>query len=259
MYRQKEIAVVIPALNEEQSVGSVVSALKTLTDDLGTGPLIDDIVVCDNGSTDSTARVASAAGARVVEELEPGYGVACLTGISALKDSDVVVFVDADNSVVVDEARTLIRQVLDGSDLVVGSRSLGNLAPGAMTIQQRFGNWLASLLIHRLWRYPITDLGPFRAISFKALEQLDMQDRTFGWTVEMQVKAIQRRMNVTEIPVSTKKRIGRSKISGTLSGTIGAAMGIFGMIFKLYLQQKREGKKQTPNRSLSKKQASQSN
>ena len=251
MYLDKTIAVVIPALNEELSIGTVVNDLMALRDDTGAGALIDDIVVCDNGSTDSTATIARSAGARVVQESKSGYGAACLAGIAALNPIDIVVFVDADNSAVVEELPYMVSKIPQGADLVIGSRSAGNQIKGALTTQQRFGNWLASLLIRKLWNHPITDLGPFRTISFDALRELQMQDQAFGWTVEMQVKAIQRQMNVVEVPVTTNKRIGRSKISGTLLGTIGAAVGIFGMIFRLY----REEKQNRPAAYLSSKSA----
>ena len=237
MYHNRVVAVVIPALNEEQSIHKVIADLKSLTETSSSLPLIDDIVVCDNGSSDSTALLAKAAGAKVISEPEPGYGRACLAGIAALQSPDIVVFVDADHSATVSEVTLMLEQILQGADLVIGSRSLGTQQRGAMNIQQRFGNWLASKLIHFLWQHPITDLGPFRAISYRALEKLSMQDKTFGWTVEMQVKAIQNHMKVSEVPVSTMKRVGRSKISGTISGTIGAAIGIFGMIFNLYSQE----------------------
>ena len=239
MYQNQTVAVVIPALNEEQSIERVVGGLRDLQDTNTCQPLIDDIVVCDNGSTDATALLAKQAGARVVFESEPGYGAACLAAISALRSPDIVVFVDADHSVVSEDVPSLLAPFGLGADLVIGSRALGDQQRGALTFQQKFGNWLASTLINILWKHPFTDLGPFRAVTFRCLNGLNMQDRAFGWTVEMQVKAIQNQYHVSEVPVSTLKRMGRSKISGTISGTIGAAKGIFGMIFKLYLDERK--------------------
>lgn len=238
MYLDKKIAVVIPALNEEPSIMKVINGLTALVDTNSGQTLIDDIVVCDNGSTDGTARIAEASGARVVREKTPGYGAACLTAIDALDTPDIVVFLDADHSVVSEEVFLLLDEFEKGADLVVGSRVLGKQDQRALTIPQKFGNWLASVLIRFLWKHPVTDLGPFRAICFSALQKIDMQDKRFGWTVEMQVKAIQNQLSVVEVPVRTMKRIGYSKISGTIRGTIGAALGIFGTIFKLWSQEK---------------------
>lgn len=243
MYGNKTVAVVIPALNEERSIGKVVRSLKNLRSGPAQHPLVDDIVVCNNGSTDNTAVVAQAAGARCFYEPEQGYGVACLTALEALKQPDIVVFVDADSSVISSELPLLLSQITQGADLVIGSRTLGSQQPGALTPQQLFGNWLASKLIKFLWRQPITDLGPFRAICYNSLLKLNMQDRRYGWTVEMQVKAIQQHMNVVEVPVTTDKRIGHSKISGTVRGTFGAAIGIFGMIFRLRMQEQQASHK----------------
>ncbi len=237
MYQQMTIAVVIPALNEEQSIALVVRELKALSNDKGQ-PLIDDIVVCDNGSTDATDQQAARAGARVVYESAKGYGAACLKAMQALSEPDVVVFVDADRSVCVNEIDRLLESIDQGADLVIGSRDLGFQEPGALTPQQSIGNKLATRLISWLWKQPVSDLGPFRAIRFKALQMLAMNDKAFGWTVEMQVKAIQRGLVVTEVPVMSLKRIGHSKISGTVTGVIGAALGIFGMIAQLWWQEK---------------------
>jgi len=238
MYCNKTVAAVIPAHNEQDSVGTVVDELRALLGP-GSSTLFDDIVVCDNASTDRTAMRARDAGARVVYQAELGYGVACLTAIGILKQPDIVVFVDADHSVVADEVMLLLAPLRQGADLVVGSRALGHRKPGALTFPQRLGNWLASHTIEWLWQYRVTDLGPFRAICYQSLNRLQMKDRQFGWTVEMQVKAIQAGMNITEVPVISLKRIGRSKISGTLKGCIGAAIGIFSTIYKLRAQEKR--------------------
>ena len=200
-------------------------------------PLVDQIIVCDNGSTDNTAQVATDAGAQVVQEETPGYGAACNTALSALTEKDLIVFVDGDYSVIATEVPLLLQPLIDGGDLVIGSRTSGNCERGALTLPQRFGNRLAVLLILLLWRARVSDLGPVRAITHKALTEIDMQDRAFGWTVEMQVRAIQLGQQVIEVPVTTKCRVGQSKISGTLRGVIGAGKGILGMIGKLYLQQ----------------------
>jgi len=161
-----------------------------------------------------------------------------------LPSSDIVVFIDGDNAFYADQCRALIDAVVNGADLAIGSRQLGHTEKGALTTAQCFGNWLASVLIQRIWGVPITDLGPYRAIRAGALKRLAMQDRTFGWTVEMQVKAIQANMTLVECAVDTRKRIGTSKISGTFLGSLGAARGILGMIFLLW-RQERYAKRQT--------------
>lgn len=238
MYYSKTVAAVIPAHNEQASIRTVVSELKALSGPDST-PLFDDIVVCDNASSDLTAKQATRTGARVVYEAQMGYGAACLAAIAQLNNPDIVVFVDADHSVVADEVFHLLAPLRKGADLVIGSRALGRSEPEALTWPQRIGNWLASHTIGLLWRYKVTDLGPFRAICYQSLKRLQMQDQRYGWTVEMQVKAIQYSMVVVEVPVTSLKRIGKSKISGTLKGCIGAALGIFGTIFKLHVQEKR--------------------
>ena len=235
MYKSHRIGVVIPACDEELAVGQVARELRALRDD-GGHLLIDDIVVCDNGSDDGTATVAQAAGARVVYESQRGYGHACLAGIKALYPVGIVLFVDADRSVRIEEAKTLLAAITNGADVVIGSRALGKVEVGAMTFSQRFGNDLAAWLIRCLWKHPTTDLGPFRAITWDSLCDLQMSSKTYGWTVEMQVKAIQLGMDVREVPASCNKRIGVSKISGTLRGVIGAGVGILGTIFMLYLR-----------------------
>ncbi len=217
------IGVVIPALNEQDSIGGVVSSLRDLD---------ASIIVADNGSTDETADYAIAAGAKIVTEKQKGYGAACLAGIAALPDHvNIILFIDADGSDVPDEAMHLIQPIIDGhADMVIGSRALGNIENGAMTPPQRFGNWLSTRLVKLIWQKNITDLGPFRAIRRDALEQLAMADRDFGWTIEMQVKAIQHEMRVLERPANYRKRIGISKISGTISGVWGAGTKILYVI-----------------------------
>ena len=237
----KKVAVIIPAFNEEQSIALVVTDFMGVRDDSKT--VIDDIIVCDNRSTDDTASLAKKAGARVVHETQPGYGSACLKGIESLRTNgrdtpDYVVFADGDYSVNANQVHQLLKELEEGADIVIGSRENTGLCQGAMGWHQRLGNRMATALIRLLWREKMSDLGPFRAIKYSRLLELDMQDRTFGWTVEMQVKAIQAGFDYREVPVSTRCRLGVSKISGTVRGTIGAAVGIFSKIFQLYIHEK---------------------
>lgn len=235
MYKDNIVSVVIPALNEEEAIAIVINNLNTLT--FNENKVIDHIVVCDNGSVDKTARIAKELGAIVVTQNTPGYGIACLTAISVLPNCDIVLFVDGDDSCFAEQALPLLSAIVEGYDLAIGSRTLGNVELGALTKPQIFGNWLSSYLITLFWRQKITDLGPFRAIQFSSLQRLNMEDKTFGWTVEMQVKAIIHGMKLTEKPVDSKIRIGESKISGTISGSIKAGIGILSMIAKLYIFQ----------------------
>lgn len=230
MYRGLRISVVIPARDEAGVIGAVVHALWTLAS--GGVPVIDAIVVCDNGSTDATAENARAAGAAVVREVQPGYGAACLAALAVLPPCDAVVFVDGDGSVHAPEVLTLLDALAAGASLAIGART--SIARGAMTTAQRGGNWLACALIRRLYGVPVRDLGPLRAIRSAALAQLSMGDRAYGWTVEMQLKALHAGLITVEVPVAVYPRIGRSKISGTWRGVFGAGRGILGTIFKLY-------------------------
>ena len=223
MRKSKIIAVVIPALNEEKSVEKVIRAIPSW---------VDDIVVADNGSTDKTAVVAKAAGARVVAEPCRGYGLACLSGILGLNNPDIVVFLDGDFSDYPEEMDRLVDPIADEeADLVIGSRNHDGIEPGSLTLPQRFGNWLACLLLGMFWGQRFTDLGPFRAIQFSTLISLGMHDPDYGWTVEMQIKAVRRGLRVLEVPVSYRKRIGKSKVSGTIRGVVGAGYKILGTIF----------------------------
>ncbi|MFK8019784.1 MAG: glycosyltransferase family 2 protein [Pseudomonadales bacterium] len=239
MYKQQKVAVILPMLNEAPGIDSVLQALLALGNERDE-TLVDDIIVCDNGSDDGSPLIAQAAGARVVYESQKGYGAACSKAISALRSPDIVVFVDADRSVKVSEIHLLLDKLVslngDAYDLVIGSRTLGTCEKYSLTPAQRVGNHLASHLIQWRWRHPVSDLGPFRAIKYHQLLLLHMQDRRYGWTVEMQVKAIQQGLRVCEVPVSNLRRAGKSKISGTLLGTLGAGAGIIGMIWKLHRQ-----------------------
>lgn len=222
------IAVVIPALNEEGSIGHVLDAIPDW---------VDDIVVADNGSSDGTPNEAKSHGARVVHEARRGYGSACLAGIAALKDPEVVVFLDGDFSDHPDEMPSLVDPILAGeAEMVIGSRIRGEHERGALTPQARFGNWLACALMRLFWGQRYTDLGPFRAIRFSALKRLRMADPDYGWTVEMQIKAARQRVKAIEVPVSYRKRVGVSKISGTIRGVVGAGYKILSTIFLAALQ-----------------------
>ena len=239
MYRGKHISVIIPVLNEAKAIGLVIDELRELIQN--DQPIVDDIVVCDNGSTDNSVPVAREKGARVISEPEKGYGAACLAGIKQLKATDIVVFVDGDHSCVVSQLERLLGPICESNaDLVVGSRVIGNVEPGALTIPQRYGNQLAVFLIQLFWQQRFTDLGPFRAISSRALADIHMQDRAFGWTVEMQVKTIQKGLRWMEVPVDSVRRIGQSKISGTVRGTVLAGIGILSKICTLRWQQMRQ-------------------
>ncbi len=201
---------------------------------------VREIIVCDNASTDTTALRARQAGAIVVHQARKGYGSACLAGMAyitqkpAEEQPDVVVFIDGDYSDYPGELPALIQPIIeDDQEMVIGSRALGERQQGAMQPQQIFGNWLATNLIRLLYRYEFTDLGPFRAIRWPALQALQMSDPDFGWTVEMQVKAAKSGLRCTEVPVRYKRRVGVSKVSGTIRGTFLAGYKILWTIFKL--------------------------
>jgi glycosyltransferase involved in cell wall biosynthesis len=219
------VSVIIPALNEEASLPSVLADIP--------GAYVREILVVDNGSTDRTAAVALEGGARVVREPRGGYGSACLAGIAALESPDVVVFLDADHSDHAEELPWVAGPVLRGeADLVIGSRMTGRREPGALLPQALLGNRFATRLISLIWGVRFTDLGPFRAVSAEALASLQMADRDFGWTVEMQVKAARNGLRCAEVPVRYRKRIGQSKITGTISGTLRASRKILWVIFR---------------------------
>lgn len=219
------ISVIIPALDEERSIGQVLDAIPSW---------VDEAIVVDNGSTDGTAATANERGARVLREPRRGYGAACLTGIAGLDPrTDVVVFLDGDFSDHPEEMDRLVDPIVaDEVDLVIGSRVLGQRERGALTPQARFGNWLSCALMRLIWRHRYTDLGPFRAIGRRALLRLEMRDLDYGWTVEMQLKALRHGLRVLDAPVSYRRRVvGQSKVSGTLRGVVGAGTKILWTIF----------------------------
>ncbi|HWW60704.1 MAG TPA: glycosyltransferase family 2 protein [Thermoanaerobaculia bacterium] len=218
------VALVIPALDEEHAIGPLLDSIDR--------SLIRDVIVGDNGSRDATADVARARGAQVVHVAERGYGAACAGALALLEpDVAVVLFMDADGSDDPAEIPMLLAPILDNhADLVIGSRI--RVERGALTPQQRFGNWLATRLISRLYHHRYTDLGPFRAIRRELLDRIAMQDRRFGWTVEMQVRALQLEARVAEVGVTYRRRVGKSKISGTVTGVIKAAYWIVYTILK---------------------------
>lgn len=220
------IAAVIPALDEEDAIGSLLASIDR--------SLIRDVLVGDNGSRDRTAEIALRGGAEVVRVEERGYGAACHGALTRLRDDvTIVLFIDADGSDDPSEIERLIAPIASGdADLVIGSRALGVVERGALTPQQRAGNWLATRLIRAIYHHTYTDLGPFRAIRRSLLDRIAMQDRRFGWTVEMQIRALQLDARVVEVPVRYRKRIGRSKISGTVAGVARAAFWIIYTIFK---------------------------
>jgi glycosyltransferase involved in cell wall biosynthesis len=218
MRHGKHVSVIIPALDEELSIAAVLGALPGW---------LDHAIVVDNGSTDNTAAVATEHGAQVISEGVRGYGRACLSGIAALEATDVVVFLDADFSDDPTEMDKIVDPVAQGNThMVVGHRVPVPGAVAAITLAQRVGNGLACFLIRLIWGHRYRDLGPFRAIDRAALEQLGMADQGYGWTIEMQIKAIEAGLSVVEVPVSYRDRIGVSKISGTVRGTLGAALKI---------------------------------
>jgi glycosyltransferase involved in cell wall biosynthesis len=226
---QPNVYVIIPAFNEEKSIGKVIAEIPAA--------IITEIVVVDNASTDQTTAAAKSANATVIHEPIPGYGRACLQGIrycaARNPTPEIIVFLDGDYSDYPEEITLLTQPILENkADLVIGSRALGKKEKGSMTLQQVFGNWLATALLRLFYNVKFTDLGPFRAIRFSSLIDLNMQDKTFGWTVEMQLKGAKQGLRCVEVPVRYRKRIGISKISGTLKGTVMAGYKILLTIFR---------------------------
>lgn len=223
-----DIKVIIPAFNEENSIAHVINKLPKS---------VSEIIVINNNSSDNTVKNAIAAGATVLTEQRKGYGYACLCGLhyvaSQSKQPHIIVFIDGDYSDYPEELDKVIAPILDDNvDFVVGARKKSLREEGSMTPQQVFGNWLATFLMRLFFGAKFTDLGPFRAIKYEKLKELKMEDKTYGWTVEMQLKVLKKKMTYTEVPVRYKRRIGVSKVSGTVKGSIFAGVKILGWIFK---------------------------
>ena len=225
MYAQKSVRIIIPALNEEESIGKVIADIPDF---------VDEVIVVDNGSDDDTISKAESAGATVLSENEIGYGAACLKGIDYAKDkTDIIIFLDGDYSDYPSEMNLIVEPIINENyDFVLGSRIIGKHSKDALLPQAVFGNKLASFLIKLFWGYTFTDLGPFRAITTDSLLKLNMVDRNYGWTVEMQIKAAKRKLRSKEVPVSYRKRIGESKVTGTIKGTVKASIKILYVIFR---------------------------
>ncbi len=224
------IKVIIPAFNEASSIAHVINDIPSI---------VDEIIVVSNNSTDNTETNAKNAGATVLVEPRKGYGHACLKGMDYIarldhtQQPDIIVFLDGDYSDYPEELIKIVQPIIqDDIDFVVGARVKSLREKGAMTIPQIFGNWLATTLMTSFFKAKFTDLGPFRAIKYHKLLQLDMEDKTYGWTIEMQLKALKQKLSYTEIPVNYRNRIGTSKVSGTVKGAIFAGVKILGWIFK---------------------------
>ena len=225
---KQNIKVIIPAYNEEESIAKVITAIPDL---------VSEIIVVNNNSTDATSEVATKAGATVLSEPKRGYGNACLKGMDYIasysEKPDIVVFLDGDYSDFPEELTKIVDPIISKNvDFVIGARVKALREKGAMTFPQRFGNWLATSLMKLFFNATFTDLGPFRAIQYEKLVALNMEDKTYGWTVEMQLKVLRRKFSYMEIPVHYRNRIGVSKVSGTIKGAIFAGVKILGWIFK---------------------------
>lgn len=231
MLRSLRVALIIPALDEQDTIAEVVRGVD--------GDLVDRVVVVDNGSVDATAKRAVEAGACVVSEPRRGYGSACMAGIAAAPEADVLVFLDGDGSDDPAEIQSLVARLVELKlDMVVGSRTRGEREQGSLTPVQAFGNLLTCSLVRLFWGMHFTDLGPFRAVTRAALQRLRMRDPDFGWTIEMQVKAAQQRLCVEEIPVKYRRRRGgRSKVSGTVLGSYRAGRRILGYVLAAKLRE----------------------
>jgi glycosyltransferase involved in cell wall biosynthesis len=228
------VSVVIPTHNEADAIAHVLADLPT--------DLVSEVLVVDSNSTDGTPEIASKLGARVIPESRRGYGRACLTGLAAASNPDIVVFLDGDYSDRPAELPILLAPIIDGrADITIGSRLGKQSTPGAMPWHAAFGNHLAAFLIRRLYGARITDLGPFRAARIDVLRRLDLQETTYGWAVEMILKGALQGFRIVEVPVSYYPRIGKSKISGTLKGTVGAAWFILGLTVRYYFRHPKAG------------------
>ncbi len=222
MKQNRRIEVIIPCLNEEQAIGKVIAKIPDW---------VDRIIVADNGSDDQTRIFARQAGAMVVTEPQKGYGATCLRALQEPHKNAIIVFIDGDYSDYPEDMADLVDPILSGkAKMVIGSRVLGKAEAGALTLPQKFGNWLACHLMTFFWQSNFTDLGPYRAIEMAALQQMGMKDKDYGWTVEMQIKALVFKISALEVPVRYKKRIGISKVSGTIKGTLLAGTKILGLI-----------------------------
>ena len=222
-----KIAVIIPVYNEEKSIKKVINDIPQ--------NIINEVIVVNNNSTDNTVAVAKEAGATVLNETFQGYGAACLTGIRYCKSKgfDIIVFLDGDYSDYPEEIPEIINPIINEDyDFIIGSRILGKKEKGALPFQSQVGSIIAGILINIFWKVKYTDLGPFRAIKFDKLLDLEMQDRWYGWTVEMQIKAARDKYKIKEVPVKYRKRIGQSKVTGTIKGTVMASIIILSTIFK---------------------------
>ena len=226
--KEPQIKVIIPAFNEANSIGRVIADIPKH---------VNEVIVVSNNSTDKTIAIAESAGATVLEENQRGYGYACLKGLAYIKESlvkpDIIVFLDGDYSDYPEYLDAIVRPIIKCDvDLVIGARAKELREDGSMTTPQIFGNWLATRLMKLFFKSRFTDLGPFRAIKYDTLLGLEMEDKTYGWTVEMQLKVLKQRLAYTEVKVPYRNRIGVSKISGTLKGAIFAGVKILGWIFK---------------------------
>jgi glycosyltransferase involved in cell wall biosynthesis len=216
------IAVIVPALNEADNIRNLVDDIRAA--------LPVQVIVVDNGSSDETAAEAQSTGARVVSEPRRGYGYACATGATAAQEAEILAFIDADYSFLPSELPLVLAPIIQGkADLVLGSRQSGRMEKGAMPAHQRFGNWLAAFMVNRLYRLELTDIGPYRAVKHSLLLSLDMHEMTYGWPVEMVAKAARNGARIVEVPVSYRsRRYGRSKVGGTIKGSLLAAWSILG-------------------------------
>lgn len=227
-----DIKVIIPAYNEANSIAKVIEEIPAI---------VSEIIVVNNNSSDDTAINATRAGATVLNETRKGYGYACLRGMDYIakksRKPNIIVFIDGDYSDYPEELNKIVKPILEENvDMVIGARTKALREDGSMTPQQIFGNKLATFLMKLFFGSTFTDLGPFRAIKYEKLLELEMEDKTYGWTIEMQLKALKNKMSYVEIPVHYKKRIGVSKVSGTVKGSIFAGVKILGWIFKYSLK-----------------------